>query len=190
VLFRRRHRRGVFATARALVWPRAGWRRTAVYFKHRIARLPGSPNSISIGLACGVAISFTPLIGFHLVLGALIAWILRGNIVASAIGTAFGNPWTFPLIWFASHTVGSWFLGLDPPDEYPKEFSLSFLRASTLNVFLPMLLGSIPLAIAASLATYYPVRIAMKGYQVARRLRMEKRQRKLGGLAAQREGRP
>ncbi|MFR8207121.1 MAG: DUF2062 domain-containing protein [Alphaproteobacteria bacterium] len=35
--------------------------------------------------------------GFHLLLAALTAWIIRGNILASALGTAAGNPWTFRL---------------------------------------------------------------------------------------------
>lgn len=184
MLFRRRERLGILVLARGLLWPRAGWRRTAVYFKHRIARLPGTPRSIALGFACGVAISFTPLVGFHFVLAALIAWILGGNVMASAIGTAIGNPWTFPVIWFVSHTVGSWILGLEPPAEQPDDFTLAYLRNSTINVLLPMLIGCIPLVIGAWLASYYPMRLGIEGYQLARRRRMEKRQAKLGRRAS------
>ena len=188
MLFRRRVRLGFFLSVRDLVWPRAGWRRTALYLKHRIARLPGTPHSIAIGLACGVAVSFTPLIGLHFVLAALIAWAVGGNVLASAIGTAIGNPWTFPLIW-----IGSWILGLDPPVEQPDDFTLARLRNSTLHVLLPMLVGSVPLVIAAWLASYYPMRLAIDGYQLARRRRMEKRHGKNAarrGHVPKREVRP
>ncbi len=32
--------------------------------------------------------------------------LLRGNVLASAIGTFFGNPWTFILIWLADYEIG------------------------------------------------------------------------------------
>ena len=32
--------------------------------------------------------------------------LFRGNVLASAIGTFFGNPWTFILIWLADYEVG------------------------------------------------------------------------------------
>ena len=32
--------------------------------------------------------------------------LFRGNVLASAIGTFFGNPWTFVLIWLADYEVG------------------------------------------------------------------------------------
>ena len=190
MLFRRRVRLGFFGSLRDLIWPRAGWRRTATYLRHRIARLPGTPHSIAIGLACGVAVSFTPLIGLHFVLAALIAWAIGGNVLASAIGTAIGNPWTFPLIWFVSHTIGSWILGLDPPVEKADDFTLARLRNSTLHVLLPMLVGSVPLVIAAWFASYFPMRLAIDGYQLARRRRMEKRHGKPGQRATRRAGVP
>ena len=45
---------------------------------HRIKRLPGTPQSIAAGVACGVAASFTPFIGLHFVLAALFAWLVGG----------------------------------------------------------------------------------------------------------------
>ena len=51
-----------------------------------------------MGVSAGVFISFLPIPGFHFLLAALVAWCLAGNVVASALGTAFGNPLTFPVI--------------------------------------------------------------------------------------------
>ena len=86
MLFKRRHKRSPGVVARELIWPRAGWRRTLIYLRHRIQRLPGTPYVIAGGLACGVAVSFTPFIGLHFILAAVLAWVLRTSIIASAIG--------------------------------------------------------------------------------------------------------
>ena len=78
--------------------PRKGWRRGYLYLGKRVQRLPDSPHRIALGFACGVMASFTPFFGFHFVIAAALAFITRGNILASAIGTFVGNPLTFPFI--------------------------------------------------------------------------------------------
>ena len=75
------------------------WNKQKRYWLTKIRKLKGTPSSVAIGIACGVAVSFTPFVGAHLFLAMMLAWVMRGNIVAAALGTAFGNPWTFPFIW-------------------------------------------------------------------------------------------
>lgn len=123
----------------------------------RLKQLQGTPYSIAAGFACGVAISFTPFIGFHLILAAATAWLMRGNIISSAIGTLIGNPWTFPFIWIAVLTTGRFFLGetgLDSHVNFLKTFTASGKALLTFNfrnfgrdvwpIFFPMLIGCIP----------------------------------------------
>ena len=82
-VFRRRQPRTKTQHARELVWPSAGWRRAGKYFWYRIVRMPGTPYSIAAGLACGVAVSFTPFLGCHFIMAAIFAWIIRANLLAS-----------------------------------------------------------------------------------------------------------
>ena len=91
---------------RSVIWPARGFGRLFSYLFQRIIRLPGTPASIAIGFASGVAASFTPFLGFHFVIGGALAMLFRGNVLASAIGTFFGNPWTFILIWLADYEIG------------------------------------------------------------------------------------
>ena len=106
LMFRRRKPLSTINQVRSVLWPTRGFRRLFSYLFQRIIRLPGTPASIAIGFASGVAASFTPFLGFHFVIGGALAMLFRGNVLASAIGTFFGNPWTFNLIWLADYETG------------------------------------------------------------------------------------
>lgn len=97
---------GIWQKIKNIIWPKKGFQRSFVYLRERIARMSASTHSLSLGLACGAAASMTPFLGFHFLLGAFLAFLLRGNLFASAIGTVIGNPWSFPLIWAADIYVG------------------------------------------------------------------------------------
>ena len=84
--------------------------RAKKYILLNLKRMKGSSHEIALGLACGVSISFTPFLGFHALLAMTLAWILRGSMAAAIIGTLFGNPWTFPFIWYVSYGIGKLFL--------------------------------------------------------------------------------
>ena len=65
-----------------------GWRRYEKRMLARLSRLGGTPYSIAAGVACGVAVSFTPFVGLHFVLAVATAWLVRGNVLAGMLGTA------------------------------------------------------------------------------------------------------
>ncbi|MFQ5773315.1 MAG: DUF2062 domain-containing protein [Kiloniellaceae bacterium] len=174
------------------LWPRRGWRRASVYIAHRVSRLPGTPYGIAAGFACGAAISFTPFIGFHFAGAALLALLVRGNLVASAIGTVVGNPWTFPVIWAWIYTLGQWLLGGEAISDLPETLSLHYIFERPLEVLWPMTVGGIPTAIVAWFAFFWPVRGAVAEYQLVRRRRVRRkakaeRQRARAAALAERE---
>lgn len=111
MVFRRRDRRSIFQIVAQFVYPRGGWARAFEYVKHRLRRLPDTPEKISRGVMAGVLASFTPFFGLHMVLAALVALLFRGNILAALMGTFFGNPLTYVPIALSSMTVGNWMLG-------------------------------------------------------------------------------
>ena len=171
-MFRRRHQLHLIHRLRELLWPRAGWRRASRYLMHRTVRLPGSPYSIAAGFACGAAISFTPFVGFHFVLAASLAWLLGGSILASAVGTVVGNPWTFPFIWLWTYQFGQWMLGGGAMTPVPEILTLGFIFAHPGRVLLPMTMGSIPTAIVGWFIAYWLVRQLVARYQAHRRSRI------------------
>jgi len=175
-------------------WPSIGWRRSVRYLLYRLSRLPGTPYSIASGFACGAAISFTPFVGFHFILGAIWAWIMRANILASAIGTAVGNPWTFPFIWVWIFQSGHWMgFGSENIDVAGMDFSALFgkMTEASLNgdihqfidyaspVLLPMLIGSIPSMIVVWIIFYFPLKKLLERYQLRRLKIRAKRQSRI-----------
>ncbi len=106
MLFKRRKEQGYWERFRLSLWPRVSWRRSVMYYLKRILRLSGSPYAIAMGTAVGASISFTPFLGFHILITFAVAWLLRANMIAGALATSIGNPLTFPVIWASTYQIG------------------------------------------------------------------------------------
>ncbi|MDH5748511.1 MAG: DUF2062 domain-containing protein [Rhodospirillales bacterium] len=184
-MFRRNQKLSFPERARDFLWPRSGWRRSSQYIFHRVARIPGTPYSLAAGFACGAAVSFTPFIGLHFLMAAALAFVIRANILASAIGTAVGNPWTFPFIWIWIYELGHGLIGTDAVGGEKQDFislfssiiesflrlDLSFFIDKAFPVWFPMLIGSLPTALVVWIIFYIPLRPLIDKYQNRRRRR-------------------
>ena len=170
------------------MWPRMGWGRILRYWTFKLKRLQGSPYAIACGFACGASVSFTPFIGFHFILAAVLAWVLRGNIIASAIGTAIGNPWTFPFIWAGIMWIGTWILGYERGQELPAELTFGAIFEQPGTVLLPMLVGGLPTGVIVWLLFFFPIRRVVGNYQHHRQARRLRRRRVLDEERRAREG--
>jgi len=203
LVFKRRDRRPIQKIVLDFVWPRGGWRRAFEYVKHRVRRLPDTPEKISRGIWAGVFVCFTPLFGLHFLLAAIAAKMMRGNLLAALMATFFGNPLTFPAIGYTSIMLGSWMMGIphrsgvdpnlaqifvDAGYDLWHNFTAIFtaekidwhgLRVFYDDVFLPYLIGGlIPGAIVATFCYYLAVPV-IRAYQNSRRKRLRA---KLGQL--------
>jgi uncharacterized protein len=146
------------------------------YAIKRVARLSGTPHSIAAGAACGVAISFTPFMGFHLIGAFLLCLVVRGSYLAAVIGTLVGNPWTLPFLLLASYQLGHALLGGPAaPIEAFQDWTLGTFFAKLEAVFWPMALGSLPLGLVAGLATYFVLVRIVAAYQETRARRRQSR---------------
>ena len=120
--------------------------------KYKITKIKDFPESVAIGIAWGVAVSFTPLLGFHLIICYLGTWLMKGNLIAATVGTIIGNPWTFPFIFYLDYKVGTTIF-LERIDFY--EFKISFFVEHFEDLFYPTLLGSFPIAVIVWFVTFY-----------------------------------
>ena len=117
----------------------------------KLYRIRDFPESVAIGLAWGVSVSFTPLLGLHLIICYSGTLIMRGNLIAATVRSVIGNPWTFPFFFYLAYKLGLNFI-FSPLDVY--EFKLSFLIENFNKLFFPTLLGSLPIAIIMWFITY------------------------------------
>ncbi|MET4700994.1 uncharacterized protein (DUF2062 family) [Constrictibacter sp. MBR-5] len=202
-MFGRRSKRGGKARFRQWLWPVGGIRRSGQYMIHRLARTKASPYSLAAGFACGAAVSFTPLVGLHFVAAGLLALCMRASVIASAVGTIVGNPWTFPFIWLVTYEAGRW-LGFGGGVEGERiDFVSRFQRAcdALWNLDLggvahaagpilePMMVGGSLIGVAVWLAFFLLLFPVIGAYKRTREVRLQSgRARRSAALSAGAKG--
>jgi uncharacterized protein (DUF2062 family) len=195
MLFRRRKPEGFFDRLRTALWPRRSFGRSFQYFIKRVLRLTATPHAIAAGVAAGVFASWTPLLGFHFVLAFALSYVLAGNMVAAALGTAFGNPLSFPFIWTLTFKLGNLLIGVETGAHQRHVNLESLLRHLDVKqlwepVLKPMLIGAIPPGLISGIAFYILTYWAVRAFQARRKSKLAARARaQLKGLTAARTGR-
>lgn len=198
MVFKRRTKKGMLRTLGEFFYPRGGWRRSTSYVLHRLRRLPDTPHRICLGIAAGMFVSFLPIYGFHFMAAALLAWLLRGNILAALLGTFYGNPITFPFMVVGALEVGGWILG-EPGSMSFQAVMGSIGRASSElthnlkalftdetvhwgrlhafwgRVYLPFLVGGTVIGVPVSVALYFIHLPLVAAYQRRRQKRLRAR---------------
>lgn len=169
------------------IWPKMGLWRYAKYLKTKVLRLSATPHAVAAGFASGAAVSIFPFIGLHFLLGFVVAFCVRGNMLAAALGTAVGNPLTFPVIFSVTYRLGDLTLGAFGPnrreaaraEEQSAEIISEGLFSASLDALLPALrtmsVGAIPLSLLTFGLFYLVVYKLVTRFQEARRQRRERR---------------
>lgn len=76
------------------------------FFKYRVLHINDSPHRIALGLAIGLFIAFSPIVGVHLPSVILLALLLRANKFAAITSVWVCNFFTMPFIFYPSYLVG------------------------------------------------------------------------------------
>jgi len=179
MLFKRRQTESLLERLRVHLWPRRSWSRSSRYVLYRLRRLSATPHAIALGFAAGTFAAVTPYIGTHLIIAALLAWIIGGSIVASVLGTFLGNPLTYPFLWYASYEVGNLLLG-GKATKRQIDLTQGLFHSSFEHlwpILKPMSLGCIPVGIAVATACYFLVKPMVEAYQRRRRRELHMRHR-------------
>lgn len=79
------------------------------YFRLMVVQR-GSPESIAWGVAIGVFIAFTPTLGIQIILGLLVAWIVRVNRIATIVPLFLTNVLTAGPVYGFECWLGAQFL--------------------------------------------------------------------------------
>ncbi len=187
MLLKRKNKLTFWEKTKNFIYPKKGLIRAYKYLFKRVSRIPDKSHAIAIGVACGVAVSMTPFVGFQLLLTALCAFILRGNIVAGLLATAIGNPITFPFIWLGSYKLGKIIMGQSSLVSQQIHFielfkdmkeaivmcDFKLLIEKVLPILTPMAIGGIIMAIISGFLTYYLIIGMVDEYKRTHQIKVE-----------------
>lgn len=130
------------------------------------------PEKVAAAFALGVAISFTPFIGFHSIIALGLALLLRLSKVDVLIGTLVVNPWTMVPIFSFEHYIGKKVLRYSPAiaQRLPWREILHRDFWHTLHTrgwhdFAAILAGAVFVGGAAAAVTYFAVRAIILRYE-------------------------
>jgi len=79
-------------------------------FAHDLWHL--SRHGLAVGLAVGTFFGFVHLPGIQMLLAALLAYYLRGNIPVAVTSTWIVNPLIIPFVLWLQYDFGRWLLGM------------------------------------------------------------------------------
>lgn len=211
MVFRRREKLRWWQRIREGVWPRAGWSRVIRYFTHRIGRLPDTPQKVARGMFAGTLVSMLPLPGMQMVVGGILAWVIRGNILAALLCAFVSNPLTTPFIAVTSITIGQFLIGgeasLTPrmvanafaeagrdlwhnlQSLFYDDMSASWVGLAKFwdTVYLPYLTGALILGLIGGTVAYYLSVPVVTAYQRGRKRRLANRAQEIAHRAEKRQ---
>jgi hypothetical protein len=113
------------------------------------------PHRVALSFAIGAAISFSPFLGFHLLIAVVVAFLFRLNKVEMILGTFVNNPWTIPFVYGGAYFLGAWMLGADLPP-----FTLDLIAKP--EFLLPMFLGCVVFMAVGGVLAYLAARLAIQ----------------------------
>lgn len=203
MVFRRREKLTLWQRIAEGFWPRSGWSRVIRYFIHRIRRLPDTPQKVARGMFAGTLVSMLPLPAMQIVTGALLAWAIRGNILAAVLCAFISNPLTTPFIAVTSITIGQFLIGgqasLTPrmvanafaeagrdlwhnaQAMFDPELTASWVGLAKFwdTVYLPYFTGALVLGVIGGIVAYALSLPLVGAYQRGRKRRLEDRAREM-----------
>ena len=124
-----------------------------------------TPARTSAAFAAGVAIGFSPFLGFHTLLALVVAFAFNLNRVALLAGTWVNLPWFMGPYYAGATAVAAWLTGVPMPPDFLAQFeriwempgwSTRFTTLATVlrPLLIPYLLGSLAGSCVFGLAAY------------------------------------
>jgi len=85
------------------------------YLEYKVLHIDDTPHKIALGLALGLFIGWTPLIGLHILLAIIFSTLLRANKFAAFVSIWVSNIFTFFIIYYPAYLFGSFLFNIFAP---------------------------------------------------------------------------
>jgi uncharacterized protein (DUF2062 family) len=124
-------------------------------------------RSCAGGLAFGLFLAWIP-IPIQIIAGAIGALCLRVNLPMVMIGVWITNPLTMAPAYLFAYRLGAWLLDRDLEYDIAFEISARWISATLVQIWQPLLLGCLILAILSSTIGYWGLRLLWRLHLVRR----------------------
>jgi uncharacterized protein len=158
------------------------WRQYATWTRefitHRVLHADDPPHRLALGVAIGVFVTFTPTVGFQMVIAVFLAWWLRANKAVGVPVVWISNPATFVPIYYSCYWVGrhilgkngigrAWWAELTRPPEgwWP---AVTFYWSRFTEIAWPLWIGGFIVGGACEVVSYYLVYHLIRAYRLRR----------------------
>jgi len=147
------------------------------FFVYRVLHVDDTPHRIALGVAIGIFVTWTPTIGFQMILTVALAALLRAN---KAVGVPFvwiSNPVTLVPVYGPNYWVGTKLLGHNYDAGRFTNFVEQAMKSGTwlehlsaawsamCKIFWPLWVGSIAVGLGLAVISYFGVRFAVVRYR-------------------------
>jgi uncharacterized protein (DUF2062 family) len=151
------------ATSEENLGPLRRLRRWMIAHHVTLMAIRDTPHSIALGTAIGIFFGFTPLFGFKTLLSIAVAWLFKSNKLAAAIAVTLHDILLplMPAIYLWEYKFGMLALHGHMPEKMGfRHVALKeYMQWTTfLTVGLPMLIGSLFLALPCAMVVYFLLR--------------------------------
>jgi uncharacterized protein (DUF2062 family) len=76
------------------------------FLEYKILHIEDTPHKISLGVALGLFIAWSPLLGVHFLMIIVLSILLRANKFAAFASTLVSNVFTYGIIYYPSYLLG------------------------------------------------------------------------------------
>jgi uncharacterized protein len=125
----------------------------------KLSHLDARPDQIAAGFSIGIAASFVPLNPSPIIVGSVVAWLLKRNVIAAVAGGTMAILYTplVPLMWLGEYRLGKLVLPVEHPLTLDQAQFWEVLQKGW-DVYAAMFVGSIVMATPVTLLTYFVVK--------------------------------
>ncbi len=153
-------------------------RRLKRFFIYRVLHIDDTPHRIALGVAIGIFVTWTPTIGFQMILTVALSTLFKANKFVGVPFVWISNPFTLIPLYGPSYLLGGEILG----GHYKWSAFMQACRkamsahngwitkiqawwTATSSILLPIWLGSIITGLIAALLTYILIHWAVVKYR-------------------------
>jgi uncharacterized protein (DUF2062 family) len=125
----------------------------------KLSHLDARSDQIAAGFSIGIAASFVPLNPSPIIVGSVVAWLLKRNVIAAVAGGTMAILYTplVPLMWLGEYRLGKLVLPVEHPLTLDQARLWEVLQKGW-DVYAAMFVGSIVMATPVTLLTYFVVK--------------------------------